>query len=255
VTTESRFYRDAEAYDSSTARWSEQLARELVPWLGVRRDARWLDVGCGTGVVSDAIMDLAWPGAVTGIDASEPYLEAARRKVPGARFELGDATALPFPDGSFEAVVCSLMLALLPDPAAAVGQMARVAAPGGVVGLAAWDGENYLQHEYWEAAQEVGAQGREPDPIAGGEDLVRLLGSAGLREAQTRLIQLTVTFDGFDDYWQTLLGRKGHITAHFESQPPARQAAIRETVRPRVERKPGAKVPVVASAWVAKARR
>ena len=81
------------------------------------------------------------------------------------------------------------------------------------------------------------------------------LGDSGLRDAQTRLITITVTFDGFDDYWQTLLGRKGHMTEHFGSQPPAKQAAIRETLRPRVERKPGAKIPAAASAWAAKARR
>lgn len=255
MTAQSPYYRDAAAYDRSTARWSEQLARELVPWLGVRRDARWLDVGCGTGVVSDAIMDLAWPGAVTGLDASETFLEAARRRVPGARFEVGDATALPYPDASFEAVVCSLMIALVADPAAAVAHMARVVAPGGVVGLAAWDRDEYLQHEYWEAAEEAGAGHHEPDAIARGDDLTRLLAGAGLRDAQTRLINVTVTFDGFDPYWETLLGRKGHVTAHFESQPPAKQAAIRESLRPRVERKPGAKVPVTAAAWGAKARR
>ncbi|HEX6350233.1 MAG TPA: methyltransferase domain-containing protein [Candidatus Dormibacteraeota bacterium] len=252
MTTEGRFFWDAEGYDRSTARWSAQLARELVPWLGVRRDARWLDVGCGTGVVTDAIMDLAWPGAVTGIDPSEAYLEAARRKVPGARFEVGDATALPFPDASFDAVVCSLVIAFVADPATAVAQMARVTAPGGFVGLVAWDPAEYLWHDYWEAAQEAGAPGGGPEQIT---DLPGLVGGAGLRDAQTRRITITVTFDGFDDYWQTLLGRKGHVADHFASQPPATQAAIRESVRLRVERKPGAKVPVAATAWAAKARR
>jgi len=255
VTAQAGFYADADAYDRTSARWTEQLARELVPWLGIRRDARWLDVGCGTGAVSDAIMDLAWPGAVTGIDSSEPFLAAARRKVPSARFDAGDATSLPYPDGSFDAVVSSLVVPLVPDPEKAIAEMARVAAPGGVVGLAVWDGKDYLQHEYWDASAEAGTGGREPDRIRSGEDLTRLLVGAGLRDPQTRLLTLSVGFDGFDEYWQTILGRKGQVAAHFNSQPPAKQAAIRESLRPRVERKPGAKVAVAASAWAGRARR
>ncbi len=250
-----RYYTDGLAYDRSTGRWSEQLARELVPWLGVRRDARWLDVGCGTGAVSDAIMDLAWPGQVTGIDSSEGFLEVARRKVPGARFEVGDAQALPYPDACFEAVVSALVVALLPEPAAAVAEMARVTVPGGIAGLIAWDRDRYLQRDYWEASDEVGAGGREVDEIDSAEALGQLLTGAGLRDPQARLLTARVTFEGFDDYWESLLGRKGHVTAHFQGQPAPRQAAIRESLRRRVERKPGAKVPVEASAWAAKARR
>jgi len=255
VTADPSYYRDGPAYDRSTGRWSEQLARELVPWLGVRRDARWLDVGCGTGAVSDAIMDLAWPGQVTGIDSSDGFLEVARRKVPGAQFDSGDAGGLPYPDASFEAVVCALVVPLLPDPAGAVGQMARVTVPGGVVGLLAWDRDRALQREYWEASEEVGAGGREPDRIDSAEALGQLLAGAGLRDPQTRLLTARVSFDGFDDYWESLLGRKGRVTDHFESQPPAKQASIRELIRPRVERKPGSKVAVEASAWAAKARK
>src|SRR6266536_302159 len=255
TTANPRHYSDGPAYDRSTGRWSEQLARELVPWLGARRDARWLDVGCGTGAVSDAIMDLAWPGQVTGIDSSEGFLEVARRKVPSAHFDVGDAGSLPYPDASFEAVVSALVVALLPDPPAAVAQMARVTTPGGVVGLLAWDRDRYLKREYWEAAEEVGAGGREADRIDSAEALGQLLVGAGLRDLQTRLLTARVIFEGFDAYWDSLLGRKGQVTAHFEGQPGAKQAAIRESVRRRVEPKPGAKVPVEASAWAVRARR
>lgn len=259
MTTGSGHYADGEGYDRWTARWSEQMARDLVPWLGVRRDARWLDVGCGTGVVTDAIMDVAWPGAVTGIDGSDPYLEVARRKVPGARFDHGDASALPYPDQSFEAVVSSLLIAYLPDPAAALRELVRVTVPGGVVGVVVWDQELDLLRHYRQAATEAGA----PDVLREfpSHDLEREgalaegLAGAGLRDVQTRRLTPRVIFDGFDEYWAALLGRKGRTVEHLESLPAAKQATLRELLRALVEPKPGAKVAVEATAWAGKGRR
>src|SRR2546421_7078074 len=156
MTNESRHYLDGAGYDRWTARWSEQLARDLVPWLGVRRDARWLDVGCGTGALTDAIMDLAWPGAVTGVDPSDAFLEVARKKVPGAKFDRGEAGALPYPDHSFDAATSSLVIAYLPDPAAALRELVRVIVPGGAVGILVWDAKLAVGHHYRQAATAVG---------------------------------------------------------------------------------------------------
>jgi ubiquinone/menaquinone biosynthesis C-methylase UbiE len=259
VTTESRHYEDGAGYDRWTARWSEQMARILVPWLGARRDARWLDVGCGTGAVSDAVMDLAWPGEVTGIDSSAPFLELARRKVPGARFDHGKAVPLPYPDGSFEAVVSSLLVAYLPDPAAALREMARVAVPGGVVGVVVWDAKEDLGHPYREAAKAAGVADVEevfPAEALEREDaLSAALGSAGLREVQVQRLATRVAFEGFDDYWASMLARKGKTTEHLESLPASTQAVLRESLRALVEPKPGAKVVVEAVAWAGKGRR
>jgi SAM-dependent methyltransferase len=259
VTNEARHYTDGAGFDRWTARWSEQMARDLVPWLGVRRDARWLDVGCGTGALTDAIMDVAWPGEVTGLDASEAFLEVARRKVPGAHFEVGDATALPFPDQSFEAAVSSLLIAYLDDPAAALRELVRVTAPGGVVGVMVWDAKLDLGRYYRQAATEAGVAG--VDTVFPAHDLEReaalagALGGAGLREVQTRRLSPRVTFEGFDDYWTSMLARKGKTTEHLESLTAAQQATVRELLRGLVEPKPGAKVVIEAIAWAAKGRR
>jgi SAM-dependent methyltransferase len=259
VTTESGQYTDGEGYDRWTARWSEQMARDLVPWLGVRRDARWLDVGCGTGVVTDAIMDVAWPGAVTGIDGSDAYLEVARRKVPGARFDHGDASALPYPDQSFEAVVSSLLIAYLPDPAAALRELVRVTVPGGVVGVVVWDHELDLLRHYRQAAADAGvAEVASEFPsydLERENALARGLAGAGLRDVQTRRLSPRVTFDGFDDYWGSMLARKGRTAEHLETLPAPKQATLRELLRALVEPKPGAKVVVEATAWAARGRR
>src|SRR4051794_12306782 len=127
------------AYEPYVGRWSRLIAAEFLPWLGVDGGRRWLDVGCGTGELSRAILAFAAPGDVAGIDPSEGFLAFARAHTPQARFEVADARALPFETSSFECVVSGLVLNFVPEPAQAVAEMARVLVPGGTVGAYVWD--------------------------------------------------------------------------------------------------------------------
>jgi SAM-dependent methyltransferase len=258
MTSDARHYLDGAGYDRWTARWSEQLARDLVPWLGVRRDARWLDVGCGTGALTDAIMDLAWPGAVTGTDPSDGFLEVARKKVPGATFDHGEAAALPYPDQSFDAVTSSLVIAYLPDTAAALRELVRVTVSGGVVGLMVWDARLAVGHHYQQAATAAGVPDVERDfpsyEMESEEGLSRALAGAGLRDVQVRRLSARVSFEGFDDFWDSMLARKGRTTEHLGSLPASKRATVRESLRSLVEPKPGAKIVVESVAWAGKGR-
>jgi SAM-dependent methyltransferase len=103
---------DGDRYETYVGRWSRLVAAEFLDWLEVPAGARWLDVGCGTGPLSETILKRAQPGEVRGIDTSEDFIAYAREQLSDTRFEaeLGDATAMPFPDGSFDAVVSGLVL-------------------------------------------------------------------------------------------------------------------------------------------------
>ncbi len=98
-----------------------------------REGARWLDLGCGTGPLSQTILDVASPRQITGIDPSEGYLTFARQQVRDSRvsFRLGDAQALPEAPASYDAVVAGLVLNFVPQPSRAVAEMQRVARVGG----------------------------------------------------------------------------------------------------------------------------
>jgi len=119
-----------EGYDRYVGRWSRVVAREFIDWLGVRAWASWLDVGCGTGALSETILATADPGALQGIDPSEAFVDHARHAVsdPRASFEVGSAEPLPYQNGHFDAVVCGLVLNFVPDHQAALVEMRRVAA-------------------------------------------------------------------------------------------------------------------------------
>src|SRR5512143_2343367 len=99
------------AYQAYVGRWSRLVAGEFVRWLGVPPRSRWLDVGCGAGALTEAIVERAEPRAVLGLDRSKGFVGHARSRSAGARaaFQVADARALPVRDGGFDAVVSGLV--------------------------------------------------------------------------------------------------------------------------------------------------
>jgi ubiquinone/menaquinone biosynthesis C-methylase UbiE len=99
-----------------------------------------LDVACGTGVLArEALRSVQPGGAVTGLDRNEVMLTVARRVAPRIDWQSGRAEALPFPDGSFDAVVSQFGLMFFEDRAGALKEMWRVLKPGGRLSVAVWD--------------------------------------------------------------------------------------------------------------------
>jgi ubiquinone/menaquinone biosynthesis C-methylase UbiE len=99
-----------------------------------------LDVACGTGVLArEALRSVQPGGAVTGLDRNEVMLTVARRVAPRIDWQSGRAEALPFPDGSFDAVVSQFGLMFFEDRAGALKEMWRVLKPGGRLAVAVWD--------------------------------------------------------------------------------------------------------------------
>jgi SAM-dependent methyltransferase len=126
----------AEAYE---ARFVPAIFADWAPPLldaaGVHAGQSVLDVACGTGVVARAAADRVGPsGTVTGLDLNEAMLAVARRLRPDLAWQQGDAADLPFPDDTFDVVLCQSALMFFPDPTRAVREMGRVCRPGGVVG-------------------------------------------------------------------------------------------------------------------------
>ena len=142
-------------YERYVGRWSRQVAPRFVAWLGVPPGRRWLDVGCGTGALSAAILDQAAPAALTAVEPSGGFLETARRHLgPRAVLHQGSATALPLPDASVDVVVSGLVLNFVPEPPAALAEMRRVTARGGTVAAYVWDYAEGMQlmRAFWDAA-------------------------------------------------------------------------------------------------------
>src|SRR5262245_36301671 len=111
----------AARYEPYIGRWSRLVAREFLVWLGVPAGRRWLDVGCGTGAIAEAILSRAAPASLLGLDSSAAYVENLAREIgddpaAAAAFVAGDAQALPFAADRLDAAVSGLVLNFVPQP-------------------------------------------------------------------------------------------------------------------------------------------
>jgi SAM-dependent methyltransferase len=249
------------AYEPYVGRWSRLVAREFLDWLNVLPDSRWLDVGCGTGALSQTILALAAPGAVKGIDRSEGFVTFARTQVQDERvqFEVGDAQALSVETGAYDAVVSGLMLNFIPQPQQAVAEMARATRPGGVVAAYVWDyaGKMQLMRHFWDAATALDPAASDLDegrrfPLCQPDPLTALFHNAGLKEIKTRSIDVSTDFRDFEDYWSPFLGGQGPAPSYVMSLSEERRVVLRERIRSGLPFALDGSIPLVARAWAVK---
>ena len=246
------------AYEPYVGRWSRLVAREFLKWLDVPRGRRWLDVGCGTGALTETILSSAAPAEVRGVDPSPGFLGYAQEQIrdPRASFAQGDAQALPEEAGSYDVAVSGLVLNFVPDPALAVAEMRRVVCPGGTVAAYVWDYAAKMQmtRHFWDAAVALDPAALELDqgrrfPICNPDALSQLFRDAGLVAVEVRAIDIPTTFRDFDDYWTPFLGGQGPAPGYTMSLSEERRAALREYIRSRLPVAPDGSIPLMSRAW------
>ena len=204
---------DGAAYERMMGAWSRSVGEIFLDWVSPGSGLRWVDVGCGNGAFTELLVERCAPIEVQGIDPSDAQLAFARtrRAARIAEFRKGDAMALPFSKGSFDAAVMALVIFFVPDPAKGVAELVRVVRRGGTVSTYAWDVLNGGSPS--EPIQaEIRAMGiatlLPPSASASRmEELRNLWTNAGLGAIETRVISVQRTFADFDDFWATnLLG-------------------------------------------------
>jgi len=229
-----------EAYEIWMARWSRLLAPQFLDWLALPPGAAWLDVCCGTGILSAAIAERCRPARVLGVDRAKTQIEFARerRGGPGIEFQVGDAMALPAADHSFDVCVCGLGLNFVPDAVGALGEMRRVTRPGGTIAAYVWEysGNVRFLREFWDAAIALDAEAVKFDqglrfPVCTLEGLREAFADAGFEQVATRPLEIVTCFADFDDYWKPFLLGQGSGPTYLAGRDEGIRAAIRERLR------------------------
>jgi len=248
-------------YEQYVGRWSRRVAPAFLAWLGIPAGRKWLDVGCGTGALCAAIADHCSPSSVAGVEPSEGFLKTANENLAGrAALHQGSATAIPLGDGSVDVVVSGLVLNFIPDPLAALAEMARVTGKGGTIAAYVWDyaGKMELMRFFWDAAVALDPDARNLDegirfPLCRPEALEKIFAGAGLEGIEVKPIDVPTEFANFDDYWQPFLGGQGPAPAYAMSLDEAARARLRDRLRERLPTAANGIIALTARAWATRA--
>lgn len=230
---------DPDVYEHFMGRWSARLAEPFLEFAGIKPGDRVLDVGCGTGTISLA---LAKRGAKTvGMDASEPYLEGARRlrPHPDITYQHGDACRLQYSSASFDACVSTLAIDVIPEVDLVATEMRRVTRAGGVVACGTfdfWGGNSVLDlvldtgSVLDENIRSLRAQIK-ARPIAWGNGQGNLWRQVGLVEVEEVPIVLSFDYADFEDYWSSFSTGPTRIAQRLTVLPSELRSEIEEHVR------------------------
>jgi SAM-dependent methyltransferase len=231
---------DAAGYDLIMGRWSRLLASTFLDFVGIETATQVLDVGCGTGSLTRAVLERS-RAEVVGIDLAAPYLAHARRQIddPRASFEVQDASALPYPAGSFDAALSILVLNFIPEYRAAAAEMARVTRPGGRIGAACWsvEGGSLMMRMFWDTAAAldpgaVAARGRTLSaPLTRPGELAQLFRDRGVHAVEETDLTVWMRFAEFEDFWTPFTTGQGTPGAYVSALDDARKERLRTALR------------------------
>jgi SAM-dependent methyltransferase len=232
-------FEDGAAYERGMGRWSRLAGEVFIDWLAPSPGWRWVDVGCGSGAISELLYQHCAPAEVQGVDPSAAQLAFARER-PGAKgavFQIGDAMALPFADDRFDAAVMALVIFFVPDPAKGVREMARVVRPGGTVAAYAWDmeGGGFPFRHIRTALRDFGITPPSPPSAAASRmgALRDLWAGAGFASVETREITVQRGFADCDEYWTVATG-SGSIRPTVAAMSAGDVERLQQLVRARL---------------------
>jgi ubiquinone/menaquinone biosynthesis C-methylase UbiE len=254
------FFTDGEAYERMMGRWSRAVGEKFLDWLALAPGLHLLDAGCGTGAFTELLLERCAPREVSAVDPADDQIAFAKTKPAAKRvkFQIGDAQALPFGSGEFDAATMALVITFIPDPQKAVSEMARVVKPGGTLGTYMWDflGKRFTQQPLRQAIE---ATGYAVPPAPGHanatlESLERFFRTAGLDSVETRPIDIEVSFGDFDEYWSSQTALANTVVQHIRKMTPAEVERLKAYLQEHLPRDRDGRIAYSARANAVKGR-
>jgi SAM-dependent methyltransferase len=253
-----------DAYEGYMGRWSRRIAPQFLDLLALPRELDWLEIGCGTGALSAAILARCDPQSLVAIDPSENFLAKARASVTDSRvdFRQGDAQAIDVETASRDAAVSALTLNFVPDRAKALAEMKRVTRPGGTVAFYVWDypsgGLEFLR-AFWTHAAALDPKGVELAearrfPFCTPEGLTMLATEAGLSDVTCSALETPTIFPDFDDYWRPFTQGAGPAPGYVASLSEEARKRLRDRLEANLPREVDGSIGMKARAWAVVAK-
>lgn len=231
-------WKSGDPYEYFMGRWSKLMALEFLNWLNLPNHLSWLDIGCGTGALSEMIYQHSKPSHLTCIDPSEEFLAKTKEKLNNkGEFLVGSVADIPREDYSIDVVVSGLALNFFPDLDSALTEMKRISKPGGFIAAYVWDYSDRMDllRYFWDAAILIDPNSRNLDegirfPICHADNLRSVFQQAELSEVEVTKLDIATYFKDFDDYWNPFLGGQGPAPSYLASLSKSFQAQLKKEI-------------------------
>lgn len=235
----------AAGYEQLMGRWSQKLAPLFIDFAGLADGEKILDVGCGTGSLTFALVKDADLGEIAAIDYSPVFIEEAIRRntEPRIKFQQADACSLPFGEGTFDRSLALLVLHFVPEASKAIAEMCRVVRPGGVVAAAVWDHLGgmpgmRMMVDTVAALSEGGRQLRGRycfQPMMQPGEMKRAFVEQGLVDVTETQLMIRMDYESFDDYWAPIAAGEGPLGKYVATLEGAERARTDVAMRDAYE--------------------
>jgi SAM-dependent methyltransferase len=251
-------WKSAKSYDDYMGRWSRLVASRFLAWLDIPAKRTWLDVGCGTGALTQAILSTADPESVKAIDPSETFVAYARSQTADKRasYMRGGIEDIDAGTEKFDVIVSGLVLNFMPRPLDGLGLMKRAANNEGTIAAYVWDysGSMQLLSYFWDTVAELDREraalheGRR-FAICEPNALTELFDGAGLDNIDVTGIEIPTVFRNFDDYWQPFTWGQGPTGSYCSSLSEQQRQALKDNLRAKLPTEADGSISLTARAW------
>jgi ubiquinone/menaquinone biosynthesis C-methylase UbiE len=253
-------WESGDSYEYFMGRWSSLVAQLFLDWLTPFSGLNWLDVGCGSGALSEVIIKNHNPAVLTAIDQSEDFIRIAQKRLGNRAYcRVGNALSLPLEESSVNITVSGLVLNFISKPEKALSEMRRVTDVGGTVGVYVWDYAgtmDFLRH-FWDSAVELKPEASNFHESrrfhnSNADELKRLFENSGFVDIETMPINIATHFREFEDYWNPFLGGQGPAASFLLSLSETEKNKLRKSLKAKLTTQPDGSIFMMARAWAAK---
>ena len=244
-------------------RWSLELAREFVSWLQIPDGQHWLDLGCGTGALTNAICAHAKPASVAACDPVSAFIEYARASCDDERvsFVVAGADDFPMRAGGYDSLATLLALNFFPNRESALRRLCSAAGANGTIAACVWDyaGEMQFLRYFWDVAAQTNPAAHQYDEgvrfsICAPDKLKDLFSAAGLLDVRCEPIEIATEFQSFEDYWRPLLGGTGPAPSYVASLDSHERSLVRDRLEATLPVSRDGRIALRARAWAVRGR-